>query len=709
MIVSASTNVVTYSGNQGLAYTPNHTILADRNGNIWYASSRGVAKWQAGRVTPVRGAPLEVDPRYQDSAGRVWLAGTDAIGYVQADRYTPLSGVPKGVVTSVAADTGGSLWVASAQALVEVRGGRVVGQVPWTSLGHSQWAYALAADPLRGGIWLGWLDGGLEHFKDGRVRASFTLTNKSGTGEVRDIRVNHDGTVWAATADGLTRVSDGNISTLSSKNGLPCDSVIWMMEDADRTVWLYSLCGLVRIERSEITAWVTDPNRTVQAAVFDSSDGVWNIGLAIWTKPRVTQAPDGRIWFTGDDGIRVFDPRHVGADRAPPPVQIEQVIADRKTYDALPQLHFAALTRDVEIDFTALSFTIPEKILFRYKLADRDSEWENVGNRRAAFYNDLAPGRYRFLVTARNSTGEWNATGASLDFSIAPAYYQTAWFRASCGAAFLLLVWTLYRYRLRQIRLAFNVRLEERVGERLRIARDLHDTLLQSFQGLLLRFQTARELLLTRPAEAEKTLESAIDQTAQAITEGREAVQGLRASAVERNDLARAIRTVGEQIATEAVAHPSAALHVEVEGTPRTLHPIVRDEIYRIGSEAMRNAFRHAAADKIEVELRYDDRQLRLRVRDDGKGIDAEYLNSEGRQGHFGLHGMRERAKLIGGTLTVWTALDSGTEIELSVPAVHAYAATSASWRAWFNEILSGRAHKSGGQEASHSDSDSVD
>ena len=231
---------------------------------------------------------------------------------------------------------------------------------------------------------------------------------------------------------------------------------------------------------------------------------MWNIGLAIWTKPRVTQAPDGRIWFTGDDGIRVFDPRHVGADRAPPPVQIEQVIADRNTYDALPQLHFAALTRDVEIDFTALSFTIPEKILFRYKLADRDSEWENVGNRRAAFYNDLAPGRYRFLVTARNSTGEWNATGASLDFSIAPAYYQTAWFRASCGAAFLLLVWTLYRYRLRQIRLAFNVRLEERVGERLRIARDLHDTLLQSFQGLLLRFQTARELLLTRPAEAEK-------------------------------------------------------------------------------------------------------------------------------------------------------------------------------------------------------------
>jgi len=702
-------DVVTYSGNQGLAYIPNHTILADRSGNIWYASSRGVATWKAGKVSTVREVPPEVDPRYQDAAGRVWLAGTDAIGYVQGDRYTPLSGVPKGVVTSIAADTEGTVWVASAQALVQVRDGRVVGQLPWMNLGHKQWAYALAPDPVRGGIWLGWLDGGLEHFKDGRVRASYSLTDKLGTGEVTDIRVDDDGTVWAATEGGLRRVSDGDVATLSSNNGLPCDRVIWMMEDAARSVWLYTLCGLVRIERSEMNAWVSDPSRMVQAAVFDSADGVWNIGLAIWTKPRVTQSPDGRIWFTGDDGIRVLDPQRVGADRAPPPVQIEQVIADRKTYDISRQLHFGALTKDIEIDFTALSFTIPERILFRYKLVDRDSDWENVGNRRAAFYNDLAPGHYHFVVTARNPAGGWNVAGATLDFSIAPAYYQTAWFRASCGAAFLLLVWTLYQYRLRQIRLAFKVRLEERVAERTRLARDLHDTLLQSFQGLLLRFQTAREVLRTSPAEAGPTLESAIDQTAQAITEGREAVQGLRVSAVERNDLARAIRTIGEQIAAASADRSSAEFHVGVEGTPRTLHPIVRDEIYRIGTEAVRNAFRHAAANKIEVDLRYDERQIRLRVRDDGKGIDGEYLHSDGRQGHFGLHGMRERAKLIGATFTVWTAPDSGTELELSVPAGHGYAATSYSWRAWLNELLSGGAQERGCEEASHTNSDTAD
>jgi signal transduction histidine kinase len=251
--------------------------------------------------------------------------------------------------------------------------------------------------------------------------------------------------------------------------------------------------------------------------------------------------------------------------------------------------------------------------------------------------------------------------------------------------------------------------LEERVGERTRIARDLHDTLLQSFQGLLLRFQTARELLQTRPAEAEKTLESAIEQTAQAITEGREAVQGLRASTVEPNDLARAITTLAEGMAAESSAHAAVELRVGVEGRPQNLHPIVRDEIYRIGSEALRNAFRHAEAKQIEVELRYDERQLRLRIRDDGKGIDPQFLTAEGREGHFGLHGMRERARLIRGKLTVWTAPRSGTEIELRVPASRAYITSPSPWRSWAKEKFSGRGHKSGHGESSQSDSDSID
>jgi len=236
-----------------------------------------------------------------------------------------------------------------------------------------------------------------------------------------------------------------------------------------------------------------------------------------------------------------------------------------------------------------------------------------------------------------------------------------------------------------------ELRLEERVTERMRIARELHDTLLQSFHGLLLRFQTVSNLLPTRPAEAKETLDSAIDQAAQAITEGRDAVQGLRSSTVVTNDLALAINTLGEELAAGGTNPNNAVFHVGVEGTTRDLHPILRDEVYRIAGEAMRNAFKHAQAQRMEVEIRYDERQFRLRVRDDGKGIDAKLLNEGERPGHYGLRGMRERAKLLGGKLTVWSELDAGTELELSIPATNAYATPDGGKRSWLTEKLAGK------------------
>jgi signal transduction histidine kinase len=249
----------------------------------------------------------------------------------------------------------------------------------------------------------------------------------------------------------------------------------------------------------------------------------------------------------------------------------------------------------------------------------------------------------------------------------------------------------VYLYRQRQLAKEFNIRLEERVDERTRVARELHDTLLQSFQGLLLRFQTASELFPTRPAEAKQTLDSSIEQAAQAITEGRDAVQGMRSSTTVTNDLAYAITTLGQELAGGETNPNGAEFHVEVEGTSRDLHPILRDEVYRIAGEALRNAFKHAQAQCIEVEIHYDDRQLRLRVRDDGKGIDAKHLHEDGRPGHFGLRGMRERAKLLGGKLAVWSELDSGTEVELRIPASRAYETSPARRRSWLAEKLTGK------------------
>ena len=254
-----------------------------------------------------------------------------------------------------------------------------------------------------------------------------------------------------------------------------------------------------------------------------------------------------------------------------------------------------------------------------------------------------------------------------------PPFWQTWWFLSLNVVALMVLVVSAYSLRLREVENEFRTRLDERVNERTRIARDLHDTLLQSFQGLLLSFQTVYDLLPTRPAEAKETLGNAINEAADAIMEGRDAIQGLRVSTVETNELALAIGVIREELATDEANRSSAAFRVEVEGTPRNLNPILRNEVYRIAGEALRNAFRHAQAKQIEVEIHYDDRQFRLSVRDDGRGIAPEMLAGDGFTGHYGLHGMRERAKVAGGKLAVWSALDSGTEVELTIPASIAY------------------------------------
>jgi signal transduction histidine kinase len=277
---------------------------------------------------------------------------------------------------------------------------------------------------------------------------------------------------------------------------------------------------------------------------------------------------------------------------------------------------------------------------------------------------------------ACNNNGVWNEQGALLEFSIAPTFYQRASFRVLCIIALMALLFAAYQVRVRHLARQFNKTLAARVSERTRIARDLHDTLLQSFQGLLLRFQSVAKLLPERPNEAKQRLDNAIEQAAEAITEGRDAVQGLRASAFESNDFAEAVAAIAEQLTKDTAADEYPVIDLEVEGAPRGLNPVVRDEAYRIAGEALRNAFRHAEARRITVEIRYDKRQFRLRVRDDGKGIDEDTMQRQ-RSGHFGLPGMRERAEIAGGRLDVWSKHNSGTQVELSIQGTIAYDGTS--------------------------------
>ena len=415
---------------------------------------------------------------------------------------------------------------------------------------------------------------------------------------------------------------------------------------------------------------IAEPQRRIETTVWDAGDGVSLHPVAPASfGPTFAKSADGKLWFVMGEGVHVVDPRHLVTNELPPPVHIEQITADGKSYDASQGLRLPPLIRNLAIDYTALSLVAPEKVRFRYKLEGQNRNWHEVINDRQVQYTNLGPGTYTFRVQACNNSGVWNEQGATLEFVIPPMWYQTNLFRVFCVVVFLALLFAAYRLRVRQLAHQFNMTLEARVSERTRIARELHDTLLQSFQGLLLRFQSASKLLPARPDEAKH---AAIEQGSEAIAEGRDAVQGLRSSAFETNDLANAITAFAEELSREMSTSDCPVIDVEVEGAARNLQPMVRDETYRIAAEALRNAFRHAQAQRITVEIRYDKRQFRLRIRDDGKGIKPDTMQLQP-TGHFGLPGMRERAEIVGGKLEVWSQLDSGTQVELSIPGSIAY------------------------------------
>jgi signal transduction histidine kinase/ligand-binding sensor domain-containing protein len=703
----------TISREQGLS-SSSWATQATPDGSIWIGGAIGLNRWENGHVTvygkesvPGRSGQKRQRERSGngvlrettnsgisgpvrtlglDDRGRLWVSTRDGVFYLETGRFVRVPGIPAVNAWSIAGDGHGKMWISGGtECLFYFAPGDAVQSVPWARFNQKYLgARALLPDQSQGGVWLGFYDGGIAYFKDGQVRASYSAADGLANGRVNDLRFGSRGAVWAATEGGLSRINDGDIETLSSKNGLPCDEVHWSVEDDDGAMWLYMPCGLARIEHSEWHAWVDDARHVIKAMIFDNSDGVASIGVYGSYGPRVTKSSDGKIWFPTYEGVSVIDPHHLPFNKVPPPVHIDQITADRKVYDASSQLRLPPLIRDLEVDYAALSFVAPEKVLFRYKLEGKDSDWKDAGNRRQAFYTDLPPRNYRFRVVACNNSGVWNETGAFLDFSVAPAYYQTTWFRLSCVAAFLALLWMLYQLRLRQLAREFNAGLEARVHERTRIARELHDSLLQGFQGLMFRLQAVRELLPGQPSEAMKALDIALERGDKVIVEGRDTISDLRQSTIGDSDIAQALTALGEELAAQSENGPAPCVRVLVEGKRRELNHVLRDEIYGIAREALRNAFRHAKAQKIEAEVTYGDSEFLLQVRDDGIGISPEVTDHGARAGHWGLPGMRERAKSFGGKLEVWSEHGAGTEIELKVPAAVIYGKSNAPDKPWF-------------------------
>jgi len=664
--------VSTVSVRQGLSSDATQSVLAAADGSIWVGAHEGLTRWKNGQATIFRkasGLPDDApESLFQDDRGRIWVSTRHGLAYFKDGRFVAGSAV-RGEVHFMTGDKAGNLWLSEHQSLLHLRDGLVVEQIPWSKLGRRQTAEFVLSGGEPGGVWLGfWVEGGVSYFKDGQFRASYTAADGLGKGGVPDLQLDPDGALWAATQDGgLSRIKDGRIATLTSRNGLPCDAIHWSIEDDDHSFWLYTSCGLMRIARSELDAWIANPKRTVETAVWDAADGVrLRSSAASAYGPRVAKSPDGKLWFVTGEGVQVVDPHHLAFNKLPPPVHIERIVADDKPYDLRPGMRLPANVRNLRIDYTALSLVAPEKIHLKYKLEGQNRNWHEVINERHATYTNLSPRNYRFRVIASNNNGVWNETGDALEFSIAPAYYQTTWFYTSCVAVVLAMVWMAYQFRVRQLQRQYNMRVEERVEERTRIARELHDTLLQTVQGFMLRLQAVNEMM--PPGAVKNEHEQTLEIGDRAIAEGRKTVQDLR-SAFTTSDLVEAVRAVGDELASR----DAAAFRVVVEGPVRDLNPIVRDEVYSIAREGLRNAFTHACAAHIDAEITFDERVVRLRIRDDGKGI-APAVAEQGRAGHYGVAGMQERARRIGAKLAILSGAGTGTEIDLTVAGSIAYA-----------------------------------
>jgi signal transduction histidine kinase/ligand-binding sensor domain-containing protein len=677
--------VTSFSEREGLSNDNVVSVLGSRDGTVWLSNGNSLDSIKNGRIssiTSANGLPgHETTSLFEDHAGRLWVGvDTDLFMYEQG-RFHKIhrkGGGSTGLIVGITEDTGEHIWAevsGSHRELIRIQGVTVVDTYPESVIPSAR---PLAAD-AHGGIWLGLRDGNLARFQDGRAEV-YRFAHQTDS-DVHQVLVNADDSVFGTTAFGLIAWSHEKSQIMTTRNGLPCDGMIGVARDNQGALWLYTECGLVRIEEADLQRWWADPGTVIAPKVFGAMEGV-RAGVPDFNP--TARSSDGRLWFANQLSLQVIDPSHLIHNELPPPVHVENIVADRKRYDPVDGLKLPPLMRDLEIDYTALSFVNPRAVRFRYRLEGRDDSWQETTTRRQVFYTDLRPGNYRFRVIACNNDGVWNEQGDALNFRVLPEWYQTLWFRLvalSLAAAFAYLLVSFDRRRHDNL---VRIRYDERLKERTRIARDLHDTLLQTIQGSKLVADHAR-VSFSDPEKTRHLLDQLSGWLGRASLEGRTALESLHAT--NAGDLAEALRSIVEDFRTNC----DIEFHLSHGGPTGDMIPLVRDEIYWIGYEAIRNAIRHSGARHINIRLVHN-HDLELRINDDGQGIAQDILH-DGKAGHFGLKGMRERATRIGGALTILSAPNAGTVVSLIVPTRLIVATSSASrlhfFRRWLDSARS--------------------
>jgi signal transduction histidine kinase/ligand-binding sensor domain-containing protein len=683
-------------------------IFEDREGNVWTGSTQGLERFRDTVFTTYslpEGLPSDTNgPVYVDSDGRTWFAPSEGglywlkegvvVGNVKS------AGLDGDVVYSVTGD-GGELW------LGRKRGGLThlrYGDGTWTSQTYTQ-AQGLSQNSVYavhenddGTVWAATVSGGVSKLKDGKF-SNFTSADGLLSNSVAAITEGPDGTMWFATPRGLSAFSNGRWRFFTQKDGLPSEDVICLLEDSTGTLWLGTAKGLAWIRSGSVGAlegapdslhepiygieqdrngglWIATANRVLRTDRVRllqgklGGDDLREYGLAdglrgtegVKRNRSVVADRLGRIWFSMNRGISFVDPVRAMGSSVPALVHIEGISVDGTAINIQGDVRVPAAHQRVTFSYAGLTLSVPERVRFKYKLEGFDRDWSEPTVAREATYTNLSSDSYRFRVIASNSDGLWNSSESAIGFKIDPAFWQTWWFRLSSVLAVGLA--TLAFFRLRELRLTsqMNMRFEERLAERTRIAQELHDTLLQGFLSASMQLHVADDHI-DADSPAKPYVRRVLELIGRVIDEGRNAVRGLRLANREPEDLEQALAGIQQEVG----AAQETDFRVVAEGSARQLRPVIREEVYRIGREALVNAFRHSSASNVEVELEYAPSHLRLLVRDNGSGIDPQVINA-GRDGHWGLSGMRERAERIGAKFRVLSGASAGTEVELSVP-----------------------------------------
>jgi signal transduction histidine kinase/ligand-binding sensor domain-containing protein len=685
-------------------------LFEDRDGNLWLGESGGIEclRDSAFVTYPLAGLGSE-------SSGAIYVGADDRLWYAPIEgglRW--MKGQERGSIAQdllnrdvIYSITGNKdeLWLGRQQGGLTsllYRGGSWVTRTYTERDGLAQNSVYSVRESRDGTVWAGTVRGGVSSLKDGKF-TTYTVTDGLAANTLTSIEEGPDGAMWFGTSGGLSELANGVWRSYTARDGLPADNVTCVLQGGAGVLWVGTSGGLALLSSGHLSSdseWPQVLREPIFGLAEDGIGFLWiatakhvlRVKRAALVERHVLDAdirdygpPDGlrgtegvkrdrsvvkdqhgTIWFSLNLGLSAVHPNRANVAPAPAQAHVESVSVDGVPLGLQGPIRISPSQRRIVINYSALSLTAPDRILFRYRMDGFDHGWSDPTSTRQAVYTNLSPGSYKFRVSASNSDGLWNGPDTDFPFKIDPAFWQAGWFRLSSLFFLVGLTWLIYRLRLHQI----SLRMEERVNERTRIARELHDSLLQGFQGLLLHLQVAQNMLPARPGEARHAIEKVLDQGDQALSEARNAVQGLRAPAQVPDDLAQALGATGKEL---AIGNESVDFRVMVEGKPRNLDPEFRDEAYRFAREALRNAFSHARAKNIEAEVTYEDTRLILRVRDDGVGIDPTVLRRGNRPGHWGLPGMRERAESLGAQMELWSESGAGTEVQLNVPASVAY------------------------------------